>query len=111
ANGLQIDQQTAITNYISDASINQNTNFILQATHSGEAKTVDFKAVVRPSVQEAPVPAGMLDGINLDPLDPTKATLVFYAPFKDFVYLIGSFNNWDVDDAYLMNKDSSQDRF
>ena len=77
-------------------------------TQSGEAK---FNIVVAPTVTEAPVPNGMLDGINLDPNDNTKATLVFYAPGKDFVYLIGDFNNWTIDNAYLLKKDPSNDRF
>ncbi len=111
ANGIEIDQQDAITDYNFDYSVTQNTQFVLQATHEGESKSVAFKAVVAPTVEEVPVPNGMLDGINLDPLDPTKATLVLYAPFKEFVHVIGDFNNWEIDDTYLMKKDSSQDRF
>ncbi|HUH47663.1 MAG TPA: alpha-amylase family glycosyl hydrolase, partial [Arenibacter sp.] len=104
-------QQTAITNYNFDVSVTQNTNFALLATHSGETKTVGFKVVVSPTVGEASVPTGMLDGINLDPLDPTRATLVLYAPLKGFVHVIGDFNNWQIDDTYLMKKDSAKDRF
>ncbi|MDX1328758.1 MAG: alpha-amylase family glycosyl hydrolase, partial [Arenibacter sp.] len=111
ANGIEIDQQDAITDYNFDYSVTQNTQFVLQATHEGESKSVAFKAVVAPTVEEVPVPNGMLDGINLDPLDPTKATLVLYAPFKEFVHVIGDFNNWEIDDSYLMKKDSTQDRF
>src|SRR5690554_6057658 len=111
ANGVQIDQQTMITEYNFDFSVTQNTNFILEATHSGEIRTISFRVVVSPTVEEAAVPLGMLDGINIDPLDPTRATLVFYAPFKDFVHVIGDFNNWEIDDAYLMKKDSAADRF
>ena len=65
-----------------------------------------------PTVTEAPVPNGMLDGFNLDVSDNTKATLVLYAPHKDFVNLIGNFTNWQRDDTnYLLNKDSAKDRF
>ncbi len=65
-----------------------------------------------PTVTEAPVPAGMLDGLNFDQSDNTKATLVLYAPNKDFVNLIGNFNNWQRDDTnYLLKKDSARDRF
>lgn len=111
ANGLQIDQQDATTGYDLDFPVAQNTNFTLQATNNGESRSVEFKVVVSPTVEELAVPSGMLDGINLDPLDPTRATLVFYAPFKDFVHVIGDFNNWEIDDAYLMKKDSAADRF
>ena len=65
-----------------------------------------------PTVTEAPVPTGMLDGMNLDSNDNTKATLVLYAPSKEFINLIGDFNNWQRDDTnYLLNKDSAKDRF
>jgi 1,4-alpha-glucan branching enzyme len=64
-----------------------------------------------PIVIEAPVPAGMLDGINYD-INNTKVTLVLYAPDKDYVNLIGNFNNWTRDDInYLLKKDSFKDRF
>ena len=65
-----------------------------------------------PAVTEAPVPTGMLDGFNLNQSDNTKVTLVLYAPNKDFVNLIGNFNNWQRDDTnYLLKKDSAKDRF
>ncbi len=64
-----------------------------------------------PPVTEAPVPNGMLDGINLNPADPTKVTLVLYAPMKEFVHLIGDFNDWQKNDNYLLKKDSAKNRF
>ena len=64
------------------------------------------------NITEAPVPTGMLDGINLNTNDNTKVTLVLYAPNKNYVNLIGSFNNWQRDDTnYLLKKDSAKDRF
>ncbi|MBJ2174976.1 T9SS type A sorting domain-containing protein [Aureibaculum sp. A20] len=73
---------------------------------------VNVGTITVPTVTEAPVPAGMLDGFNLDASDNTKATLVLYAPGKQFVNLIGSMNNWTRDDTnYLLKKDSSKDRF
>ncbi len=65
-----------------------------------------------PTVTEAPVPNGMLDGINYNVSDNTKVTLVLYAPDKQFVNLVGDFNNWTRDDTnYLLKKDSTKDRF
>jgi hypothetical protein len=32
------------------------------------------------------LPAGLVDGINYNTTDATKATLVLDAPYKDFVY-------------------------
>ena len=67
---------------------------------------------VAPTVTEAAVPDGMLDGINFHESDNTKATLVLYALDKEYVHVIGSFNNWGRDDNnYLLKKDSAKNRF
>lgn len=59
----------------------------------------------------AELPEGMKNGINYNTADPTKATLVLLAPQKDFVYLVGDFNNWEVSDAYQMNKTPDGETF
>ncbi|AUC84658.1 alpha-amlyase [Polaribacter sp. ALD11] len=111
ANGISIDQKTNITTYSFSPTVTENTNYTLEATNNGEIKSTTFNAIVRPTVTEAAVPSGMKDGINLNPSDNTKATLVFYAPGKEFIHLIGNFNNWQVNDIYLLKKDSTKDRF
>lgn len=84
---------------------------------TGDKKTQDILVNVGtidppPAVVEAPVPTGMLDGINYNTSDNTKVTLVLYAPGKDYVNVIGDFNNWQRDDTnYLLKKDSSKDCF
>jgi 1,4-alpha-glucan branching enzyme len=58
------------------------------------------------------LPSGtLLDGVNYDPTDATKATLVLNAPFKDFIYVAGSFNNYQPSSAYAMKKDPSSGKF
>ncbi|MGJ8744147.1 alpha-amylase family glycosyl hydrolase [Polaribacter sp.] len=116
ANGTSIDQQTNKTSYSFSPTVTQNTTFVLEATNNGSTQSKTFNAVVRPSVTEAPVPANMKDGINLNSSDNTKATLVFYAPDKDFIHLIGNFdantaNHWQTNNNYLLKKDSAKDRF
>lgn len=113
ANGVQINSSaTASTSYAyTHTNITQNTSLQLQATNAGDTITRNFDAVIRPTVIEEAVPAGLLDGINLDPLDNTRASLVLYAPGKEFVHVIGDFNNWQIDNAYVMKKDSTKDRF
>lgn len=55
-------------------------------------------------------PAGIIDGINyLD--DSTKVILSLLAPGKQFVYAVGDFNNWSVDNNYLMNKSTDGEHF
>lgn len=111
ANGVPVDTQSGITTYSTTYVVNENTTFVLEATDGTNTESATFDAVIRPTVIEEPLPPGLLDGINLDPVDPTTATLVLYAPGKDFVHIIGDFNNWSTNDTYLMKKDSAQDRF
>jgi hypothetical protein len=42
------------------------------------------------------MPTGLLDGINYNTADASKATLVLDAPLKDFIYVAGSFNDWNL---------------
>jgi glycosidase len=111
ANGSSINQKTNLTIYSFSPTITQNTTFVLEATNNGETVSKTFNAIVKPTNVEASVPAGMKDGLNLNPTDNTKATLVFYAPNKEFIHVIGSFNNWEINNAYLLKKDSAKDRF
>ncbi|WP_378176471.1 alpha-amylase family glycosyl hydrolase [Aquimarina sp. SS2-1] len=112
ANGVSVNTQTNITSYTFDYTITEGVSFELVATESGTTNTLSetFSAITTPVNTEAPVPAGMKDGLNLNG---TSATFVLYAPEKDYVHLKGNFNNndWTLDNTYLLNKDSAQDRF
>lgn len=69
-----------------------------------------FNIILRtPTISQA-LPTGIRDGINYSS-DPSKATLVLIAPNKSFVYLVGDFNNWTIDDNYLMKKTPDGKRF
>ena len=94
----------------------ETIGFLVKAKDgTGDKKSQDAVYAVGtsevPPVTEAPVPNGMKDGINFNPNDDSRVTLVLFAPSKEYVYLLGDFNNWEKDAAYLMNKDSGKDRF
>ncbi|MHA7057970.1 alpha-amylase family glycosyl hydrolase [Aquimarina sp. M1] len=112
ANGASVDTQAGITSYNTAYTITEGVDFELVATESGTTNSLSetFSAITTPVNNEAPVPAGMKDGLNLDG---TSATLVLYAPGKNYVHVKGNFNNndWTLDNTYLLNKDSAQDRF
>lgn len=109
ANGTSVQTQTNATAFNYNHTVSQNTNFELTATSvsDGTVLTENFTAIVAQTPNQAAVPTGMVDGINFDPSNPTTATLVLYAPGKDFVHVIGNFNgnNWTIDNAFLMNYD------
>jgi glycosidase len=108
ANGTTVNTSTAATNYSFNYTIAENTNFTLEASDGSTMLSKSFN-VRLPALN--PVPDGLLDGINSDPNDPTKVTLVLFAPGKNTVHVIGDFNNWTQDANYLMFHDTARDRF
>lgn len=110
--GLGFEQKAETTsgktiqhNYI----VSQSVELIIKVTakiNSIDAEAIkNHNVVVRKPTEEAIRPPNLKQGVNYDIQDPTKATLVFLAPFKDFVYVVGDFNDWKVLDAYQMKRD------
>jgi len=60
---------------------------------------------VNPEIVNQSRPAGIEDGITYHDHDNTKVTLSLWAPGKEFVYVIGDFNNWEVHEDYFMKRD------
>ncbi len=74
------------------------------------SKSVDVK--IRPAVTQASPPEGLKSGINYNQQDPSKVTLSLLAPDKEFVYVVGDFTNWEINDNFLMRQSSEDpDRF
>ena len=68
----------------------------------GATRTDSFALVIRPPVTVQALPAGMRDGVNYTSV--VTATLVLTAPEKQFVYVIGDFNNWEVEPNFYMKR-------
>ncbi len=79
-------------------------------TTSAEA-IANFSVIFRSATFTQSLPSGIKDGINYFSNDPTKAVLALLAPGKDFVYLLGDFNNWKLDDNFLMKRTPDGERF
>ncbi len=75
---------------------------ILEADDGTNTAVDSFKYIVNPSVNTANQPAGTLPGLN--EINNTTLRLSLYAPFKDYVYVIGDFNDWTPDVNYFMNR-------
>ncbi len=84
-------------------------DYWIKVTAEAEGETVaDSVFVLVKSAQlSGPVPSGLRDGINY--IEEQTATLVFYAPMKEDVFLIGDFNSWTPNSSSRMTKDG--DRF
>lgn len=64
--------------------------------------------IVQPPVTVANPPAGTGNGITYT--SSTSVRLTLLAPNKQFVYVIGDFNDWELDPNYLMNKSTDGNR-
>jgi 1,4-alpha-glucan branching enzyme len=111
ANGTSIHTFTGSTYSYTDTNITNNKNYELQITQGATTLVRRFSVVVNPGTVVQALPAGLQDGINYDSNDPTKATLVLDAFNKDFIYVAGSFNNWQPNATYAMKKDPSSTKF
>lgn len=108
SNGVSINTNPSTSSYsFTHTNITENQNYELEVTQNATIITKKFTVFINPSSVSEILPAGMVDGINYDPNDATKATLVLDAPLKDFVYVAGSFNNWKPDNTYAMKKDAT----
>jgi len=112
ANGTTINTNASTSSYsYTHTNITGNQSYELIATQGATTVSKKFAVVVNPNTVSEAVPAGLVDGINYNASDATKATLVLDAPLKDFVYVAGSFNNWQPTSAYAMKKDPSSGKF
>lgn len=112
ANGVVLNTNTNTASYTyNHTNISVNTNYTLEVTQNGSTITRKFTVIVIPTTLSQVIPSGLQDGINYNSSDATKATLVLDALGKDFVYVAGSFNNYQPDASYAMKKDPSSSKF
>lgn len=112
ANGTTINTNASTSSYAyNHTNITGNQSYELTTTQGTTSIVKKFSVVVNPNTVSQAMPAGLIDGINYNTADATKATLVLDAPLKDFVYVAGSFNNWQPTSAYAMKKDPTSGKF
>lgn len=107
ANGASINTATTASYSFTDTNVTVNKNYELKITQGTTTFTAKFSVIINPGTNSLAMPAGLKDGINYNPSDPTKATLVLNAPTKSFVYVAGNFNNWQPGAGYAMKKDTA----
>jgi 1,4-alpha-glucan branching enzyme len=77
----------------------------IRSNAAQDEKVVRFRYLISASGPNIPRPAGIIDGINYDPADPTRVTLSVWAPNNTSAYAYGDFTGWEILPEYLMNKD------
>lgn len=84
----------------SNYSVGPHNLLIVSIDTAGQSDSTSFVMFVNPAVQNVPLPTGMEHGITYTGV--TSATLTLFAPLKEFIYVIGDFNDWKVDTANYM---------
>ncbi|WP_035759849.1 alpha-amylase family glycosyl hydrolase [Flavobacterium tegetincola] len=112
ANGTTVNSIPSTSNYtFTQANITANQNYTLEATQGSSTITRKFSVIVNGGAVTEGIPTGLKDGVNYNTNDATKATLVLSAPNKDFIYIAGSFNNWEPNASYAMKNDPASGKF
>lgn len=81
----------------------------MEATGQGETIVDSTYVIIQGEPEVASPPAGVIDGINY--VDDHTVVLQLYAPYKEFVYVLGDFNEWEFSPEYFMKKTPEGDRF
>jgi hypothetical protein len=112
ANGTTLNTATGVSTYsYTHLNITTNQFYALEVTQGAITTTKNFRVLVNPNTISQTIPSGLFNGINYNASDNTKATLVLDAPLKDFVYVAGSFNNWNPTSSYAMKKDPTSGKY
>jgi len=98
-NGLKLSESTTLRLLCED--VNDSDNFI----------NLNFEIVVEPVSIEIEPPFELKDGINYDNNNSSIIYLQLNAPNKDFVYVLGNFNQYENNNESLMNINPSNNKF
>lgn len=107
---LATENNDTIINFTATIPTSGEHIFIVTNPDNPTSLSDTFRVYVAPPTTEAPLPAGMKEGINYE-TGGTAATLVLNAPGKTRVNLLGDFNNWEESLAYQMNKTPDGNHF
>lgn len=97
----------SIINYTDSANKNNvgKYTYIFQAVKNGNVYRDTIYTFFRTSPNIASAPLGTKDGINY--ISDTSVILQLHAPFKEFAFVVGDFNNWEFESKTYMNKSPS----
>lgn len=102
-NELVASTQQLTLNYSFNAPASGSHTLKLEAYKGTEIKDHSISFYIREAVQNLPRPAGLRLGANHQ--SETSITFVLQAPHKNYVYVLGDFNNWEPVPSAQMYKD------
>ncbi|MBU4443579.1 hypothetical protein KJ656_00625, partial [bacterium] len=97
--------QDSVINYdfiATDYKIGAQRITLVGIDTAGITDTALFYIMINPPISDKIFPDNVESGINIT--DANSVTLSLFAPYKEFVYVIGDFNDWMVDTTYFMNR-------
>jgi len=99
------------TNFQYDLTVSESGLNYIKAVAKNETEMVadSFSYYNRPNIVIEDVPDGIVDGINY--IDENTVILCLYAPMKSYVFAIGDFSNWEVNDDVYMKRSSDGSRY
>ena len=86
----------------SNFSVGAHTIKVIGVDTTGSVDSTSFMMFSNPEYTNVPLPGGLKPGINYT--SATTATLALFAPYKEYVYLLGDFNDWKVQTDYFLNR-------
>ena len=111
ANGTEINSSNDVSSFSFPlTNLTENTFYSLTISQGTKVVVKKFSVIINATPELENPPLNTEDGVNYSS-DDTKVTLVLNAPLKDFVYVAGSFNNWNPTANYLMKKDPVTGKF
>jgi len=101
-----VQQATTTTSEIStniQTAVSGTHELVAIATAGSEEARDTLHFFVREDLITEQMPTGIVPGINY--IDDNTVTLALYAPNKEYIYLIGDFSDWEINNTYQMKKD------
>ena len=107
-NGVSQKTATASTSITTDYTLTSTGSHTIKAEAKKDTDTASDEKViyVKTTTQNAPLPAGVVDGLNKT--SNTSVTFVLTAPDKNDVFVVGDFNSWALNENYQMKKDGDK---
>lgn len=109
-----IDEKSNIESYDFNYNVEESAKIIIkiQASINGEMLEAikELNLYIRSETVFEQIEENIELGVNYyDESD--RVSLALLAPKKEFVYVVGDFNNWEISDEYLMKYDSTNETF
>ena len=103
-NGSEVASQNGITSldYVFNETASGEYLLEMTADNGSTVITDQTTLIILPSPNVAASPTGTIDGINY--INSSTVRLQIYAPNKDYIFVVGDFNDWQIDLDYMMNR-------